>query len=183
MCLSSEDRCWNAILPSKQCCEHLNQISRVPKWPWPNIPRAQPRSLETLSSKANCSTHILASIRMRILSPLSYFWLFLAPLVISAQDNTTTANTTETTTDWLGCVDPSRPNAKIEIGKKTIVCLLIGNSKDWSDGVSYTRVSFQPEADQYSRLHIPNCKTSHGVFSLIFDSIAHHLFKLQPLKT
>lgn len=47
---------------------------------------------------------------------------------------------------------------KIAIGKQTIVCFHVGNTKDWSRGVDYIRLSFQPEADQYSRLHIPNCK-------------------------
>lgn len=47
---------------------------------------------------------------------------------------------------------------KIEIGKQTIVCFHIGNSKDWARGVDYIRLSFQPEADQYSRFHVPNCK-------------------------
>ncbi|GAX23050.1 hypothetical protein FisN_15Hh050 [Fistulifera solaris] len=45
---------------------------------------------------------------------------------------------------------------KIEIGKQTIVCFHVGNTKDWARGVDYIRLSFQPEADQYSRMHIPN---------------------------
>jgi hypothetical protein len=49
---------------------------------------------------------------------------------------------------------------KIEIGKQTIVCFHVGNTKDWARGVDYIRLSFQPEADQYSRMHIPNCKNS-----------------------
>lgn len=51
---------------------------------------------------------------------------------------------------------------KIEIGKRTMVCFHVGNSKDWARGVDYIRLSFQPEADQYSRMHIPNCKCSLG---------------------
>jgi hypothetical protein len=52
---------------------------------------------------------------------------------------------------------------KIEIGKQTIVCFHVGNTKDWARGVDYIRLSFQPEADQYSRMHIPNCKFSCGL--------------------
>ena len=59
---------------------------------------------------------------------------------------------------YTGCVDPSDPTALVTIGEKTTVCLQIGNSLDWSSGVQYTRVSFQPEADKYTRFHLPNCK-------------------------
>lgn len=62
---------------------------------------------------------------------------------------------------WGGCVDPRYPGSdKIEIGKRTVVCFHIGNSINWAGGVEYIRVSFAPVADQYSRLHIPNCKYS-----------------------
>lgn len=58
---------------------------------------------------------------------------------------------------WGGCVPRGDEDHKVEIGKKTILCLHIGNNENWAGGVNYIRVSFQPEADQYSRLHIPNC--------------------------
>jgi hypothetical protein len=45
----------------------------------------------------------------------------------------------------------------VRIGDPTRVCLQVGNGISWADGVQYTRASFEPEADLYSRLHIPNC--------------------------
>jgi hypothetical protein len=37
------------------------------------------------------------------------------------------------------------------------VCLQVGNSANWAAGVSYIRLSFTPETDQYSRFYVPNC--------------------------
>jgi hypothetical protein len=88
----------------------------------------------------------------------------LAPFVLALASAAPTAAPTpgqSVAGPWLGCVDPSESsnnnNNKIEIGKSTFVCLLIANAVDWAGGVEYTRVSFRPMADQYSRLHIPNC--------------------------
>ena len=61
-------------------------------------------------------------------------------------------------TPWTGCHPRGDPNHRIEIGKKTVLCLHIGNEVNFAGGVNYIRVAFQPEADQYSRMHIPNCK-------------------------
>jgi hypothetical protein len=55
---------------------------------------------------------------------------------------------------WSGCVGG---NSVVQIGKTTRVCLQIGNTTDWTAGVGFVRASFEPEADQYSRFHIPEC--------------------------
>lgn len=58
---------------------------------------------------------------------------------------------------WQGCVDPEKPKNKIRVAQKTRVCFSISNTTNWSAGVAYTRASFEPQADVYSRFHIPNC--------------------------
>ena len=59
---------------------------------------------------------------------------------------------------WGGCVDPSNRGALVTIGKKTTVCLVIGDGVDWQTQRTYMRLHFQPIADQYSRFLVPNCK-------------------------
>jgi hypothetical protein len=61
---------------------------------------------------------------------------------------------------WQGCVDPDKPKNKLRVGKRTRVCFTIANTTDWSAGVSYMRASFEPQADVYSRFHIPNCTSA-----------------------
>lgn len=61
------------------------------------------------------------------------------------------------TSQWSGCVRSGFGSEdKIRIGEPTRVCLQIGNSVSWVDGVDYVRASFEPQADEYSRFHIPN---------------------------
>ena len=91
------------------------------------------------------SSALLGSSSM-MLSSLLRSLLLLGLVVLSQQQQ------------YTGCVDPSDPTALVPIGEPTTVCLQIGNSLDWSSGVQYTRVSFQPEADKYTRFHLPNCK-------------------------
>jgi hypothetical protein len=79
----------------------------------------------------------------------------VAPITPAADE--TTATGSSTTSQWSGCVDLNEGIADIGIGDLTTVCLQIGNQLNWANGASYIRASFQPEADQYSRLHIPNC--------------------------
>lgn len=84
---------------------------------------------------------------------------------VGAQEKDEAAETSAPTTEdrWGGCqavFDGASVETleKIEIGKQTIVCFHVGNTKDWARGVDYIRLSYLPEADQYSRLYIPNCK-------------------------
>ena len=61
---------------------------------------------------------------------------------------------------WPGCVTTSESlsgDARIQIDEPTKVCWNIGNSNDWGEGVQYLRTSFEPKADEYSKLHIPQC--------------------------
>ena len=94
----------------------------------------------------------------------------LSPYAVEADDGVNATETAVPTTspggpaptptsekEWGGCHPPGNPGHKIEIGKKTILCLQIGNNENWAGGVQYIRASFQPEADEYSRMHIPNC--------------------------
>jgi hypothetical protein len=48
-------------------------------------------------------------------------------------------------------------STSLKIGERTIVCLQIGNSVNWARGLSYIRLSFTPETDQYSRFYVPKC--------------------------
>jgi hypothetical protein len=57
---------------------------------------------------------------------------------------------------WQGCVDPLLPDAKVEIGKETVICMILGNNFNWQEPLEYLRLNFRPEADSYSRFHVPN---------------------------
>jgi len=75
---------------------------------------------------------------------LRFFLALLLPCLSQAQD-------------WKGCVDRLNPQALVTIGQKTTICLVLTNAADWTKTVtSYTRLSFQPVADEYSRFHVPN---------------------------
>jgi hypothetical protein len=71
---------------------------------------------------------------------------------------------TETTTPappsgaWSGCIDPNGDAKPVDIGETTTVCLHAANNVDWTSGAQYIRMTFQPQADKFSRLHIPDCK-------------------------
>lgn len=65
--------------------------------------------------------------------------------------------------DWTGCVDVDEPGKLVTIGEKTTLCLQIGNTNHWAAGAQYIRLSFQPVADEYSRIHVPNCEWLMGV--------------------
>jgi len=79
----------------------------------------------------------------------------LSALVSGVVAQTTTAD------PWGGCVlEGSNADMKVKIGQKTIVCLQVANGTDWGAGVGYVRLAFEPIADQYSRLLIPNCELS-----------------------
>ena len=77
----------------------------------------------------------------------------------SSNSNSATTEKEPAVPEWGGCVmEGTTADTKVTIGATTIVCLQIGNGTDWSAGLSYIRLAFQPTADQYSRLYIPNCK-------------------------
>jgi len=82
------------------------------------------------------------------LSPKLVGWLtILFSLVVTAQSR------------WAGCNDPNVGDGEsiqlVKIGEPTTICLALGPSGDWGAGATYVRYVFQPEADEYSRFHIP----------------------------
>lgn len=85
---------------------------------------------------------------------------------VVAQEDTLAPTSAPTATPWGGCVDPLNPGAKVEIGKETTVCLVLGDGTDWSAERSYLRLNFQPKADAYSRFHVPQCKNERTNDSL-----------------
>ena len=71
-----------------------------------------------------------------------------------------------TVVGWGGCVDENNPNAKVTIGQPTTICLVVADGVDWSVSRTYLRLTFHLKADQYSRFHVPNCKSYTRLFSL-----------------
>ena len=70
------------------------------------------------------------------------------------------SNGNETTDDgWSGCYGSGGgPSDRIKVGDPMFLCLHVASGRDWSAGAKFIRLSFSPKADEYSRLHIPNCK-------------------------
>lgn len=60
--------------------------------------------------------------------------------------------------DWDGCFDATQPDAKVRQNKKTQVCFTTGPGGDWGVGIEYSRYSFQPVADKYSKFTVPGCE-------------------------
>ena len=56
---------------------------------------------------------------------------------------------------WDGCYDVNRN--LIKKGSPMFLCLHMANGINWSEGVDFIRLSFSPDVDEYSRLHVPNC--------------------------
>lgn len=61
---------------------------------------------------------------------------------------------------WPGCVNPAAPDELVRIGKQTTICIVLGSSTVWNvfPATRYLRLSFTPQADQYSRFHVPSCE-------------------------
>lgn len=58
---------------------------------------------------------------------------------------------------WAGCVrDAGQPN-EVSLNRQTRLCFHVANGINWAAGLSYIRAAFEPLADAYARLHIPNC--------------------------
>jgi hypothetical protein len=78
--------------------------------------------------------------------------LFIIPFIIQ----TVFAN-------WQGCIrqqdlDSGR-DGKVRRDTETAVCLTIAkDASDWSNPTEYDRFSFEPSADNYSRLVVNGCK-------------------------
>lgn len=61
---------------------------------------------------------------------------------------------------YQGCFDPVSGERKVTLGEPHFLCLMIGAGDDWSSGIDYIRLTFSPEADEYSRFHVPGSKCS-----------------------
>jgi hypothetical protein len=75
--------------------------------------------------------------------------------------STGTVASPQATPKWAGCNDPNSPDAPhmVKRGEATTVCLTIGPNGNWGREtplVKYFRLNFQPQADEYSRFHLPN---------------------------
>jgi hypothetical protein len=65
--------------------------------------------------------------------------------------------------NWQGCIQQkdleSRNDGKVRRGSNTAVCLTIAkDADDWADPTDYSRYSFAPKADDYSRFVVDGCE-------------------------
>lgn len=74
----------------------------------------------------------------------------VAPTLAPQQDDT-----------WAGCWGAGGSSNRIKIGSPMFLCLHVGNNRNWTDSAEFIRLSFSPKADEYSRLHVANCKYGH----------------------
>ena len=91
---------------------------------------------------------------------------FIATSLVRADDpgSTTLAPTLapqEKDDTWAGCWGAGGSSNRIKIGSPMFLCLHVGNNRNWTDSAQFIRLSFSPKADEYSRLHVPNCKYKH----------------------
>ena len=64
-----------------------------------------------------------------------------------------------TASEWAGCILQSNEDkGVVKRDKPTPVCLTIGGDGNWARGESYSRYSFKPLADEYSRFTVQGCK-------------------------
>jgi hypothetical protein len=77
---------------------------------------------------------------------------------------------TQAQSQWTGCIDPDNLDSPdlVKIGERHTICITVGPGGSWAGikgsdgtyaGVEYMRYTWRPTADQYSRFHIPNCKS------------------------
>jgi hypothetical protein len=73
---------------------------------------------------------------------------------------------------WGGCVGRNGAADRVRLGQATRICWHVANGVQWSAGVDYVRAAFEPVADTYARLHIPNCTCIFVASSLIFCTVS-----------
>jgi len=56
---------------------------------------------------------------------------------------------------WGGC-RKSDGNGLVSRNGRTFICIMVGPSGDWREGIKYLRYSFEPKADEYSRFTVAN---------------------------
>ena len=83
--------------------------------------------------------------------------LLLLAISVRGQEPTQAPTTlAPTMTPWGGC---SVDDKLVTIGEPTSVCLTLASNLNWSNNtVSYLRLPFLPQADQYSRILVPQSK-------------------------
>jgi hypothetical protein len=81
-----------------------------------------------------------------------------APVVATSPSNETNSGGGRTAgAQWGGCVGRNGAADRVRLGQATRICWHVANGVQWSAGVDYVRAAFEPVADTYARLHIPNC--------------------------
>jgi hypothetical protein len=79
---------------------------------------------------------------------------------IAASNGTNTSPSSSSQNQWGGCVGRNGAADRVRLGQATRICWHVANGVQWSAGVDYVRAAFEPIADTYARLHIPNCTYS-----------------------
>jgi hypothetical protein len=80
-----------------------------------------------------------------------------APMAAPASNGTTNTSPSSQQQSWGGCVGRNGAADRVRLGQATRICWHVANGVQWSAGVDYVRAAFEPIADTYARLHIPNC--------------------------
>jgi hypothetical protein len=84
-----------------------------------------------------------------------------APVAATTPSNGTNTSPSSSQNQWGGCVGGRNGAAdRVRLGQATRICWHVANGVQWSAGVDYVRAAFEPIADTYARLHIPNCTYS-----------------------
>lgn len=99
---------------------------------------------------------------------LLLLFLLIGTALVGAQNNDTNVtgggsdgDESDAPARWGGC----GADTKVKIGSPMLLCLHVAKGTDWSDGVDFIRLAFNPKADEYSRFHVPNCKFVENDFA------------------
>jgi hypothetical protein len=91
-----------------------------------------------------------------------------------SSNDTTSSSSSSSSQQWGGCVGRNGAADRVRLGQATRICWHVANGVQWSAGVDYVRAAFEPVADTYARLHIPNC-TSCVTHLYIYGIAAIHV--------
>lgn len=125
-------------------------------------------------SRAQCSSFSLViSIIMIFLSIVNLASLFV--LTLSQTQKSPSPTSGPTVAPWSGCVNPNNPNQPeiIKIGSPHTICLTLGPGGNWAAGVEYGRYTWRPNADEYSRFHIPQCESNTKMLMYEYSNDCH----------
>jgi hypothetical protein len=95
----------------------------------------------------------------------------------SSNDTTSSSSSSSSSQQWGGCVGRNGAADRVRLGQATRICWHVANGVQWSAGVDYVRAAFEPVADTYARLHIPNCTScvTH-LYTCIYGIAAIHVY-------